>query len=100
MKHPFIGRAAKLMMSSKCHRVCISQPANAPPVPVVRAADMASSGTGRIVLSDDDPLLVIGIATKFTDQVKSRSTLVLPKTAGYATAEVAEVISDTELRYV
>ena len=34
----------------------------------------------------------------FTSQIKPRCQLVLPKAAGYASAQIDEVISDTELR--
>jgi glycerol-3-phosphate O-acyltransferase/dihydroxyacetone phosphate acyltransferase len=43
-------------------------------------------------------LLVNGINTKFTSEIKERATLVLPKSAGYASAEVAEIVSNTELK--
>lgn len=55
-------------------------------------------GQGRILLSSSDPLLVTGISSSFISQIKPRSQLVLPKSAGYATATVQEVISETELR--
>ena len=67
-------------------------------VPVARAADYAKAGAGRIVLSTDDPLLVTGLNTSFTTQVKPRCQLVLPKSAGYASAMIDHVESDTELR--
>ncbi|WVQ97401.1 hypothetical protein IAU59_004514 [Kwoniella sp. CBS 9459] len=82
MNRKFIGLVARIMDS----------------IPVARAADYAKAGKGRIVLSESDPLLVTGIDTAFTSQVKPRSQLVLPKSAGYASATVEEVISDTELR--
>lgn len=63
-----------------------------------RAADYAKAGAGRIILSDSSPLVITGIDTKFTSQVKPRSQLVLPKSAGYASATVEEVVSDTELK--
>lgn len=67
------------------------------PVPVARSADYAKAGSGRIVLSDSSPLIVTGISTKFLAEVKPRSQLVLPKSAGYASASVKEVVSDTEI---
>ncbi|ORY32320.1 hypothetical protein BCR39DRAFT_523975 [Naematelia encephala] len=82
MERAFIGLAARLMDS----------------IPVARAADYAKAGAGRIVLSDSDPLLITGIGTKFTSQIKPRCQLVLPKSAGYASAQIADIISDTELR--
>jgi len=65
---------------------------------VARAADYAKAGSGRIVLSHDDPLLVTGLHTAFTTQIRPRCQLVLPKSAGYASAQIDQVISDTELR--
>lgn len=68
-------------------------------VPVSRAADYAKTGAGRIRISDDDPLLIIGEGTQFTKDVATpRSQFLLPKHAGYAQAAIAEVISDTEAR--
>lgn len=49
-------------------------------------------------MSPTNQLILTGQSTRFTSQVKSRSQIVLPKSAGYATATVDEVISDTELR--
>jgi len=68
------------------------------PVPVSRAADYAKAGKGRIILSDTSPLIVTGINTQFKSQLEPRSQLVLPKSAGYASAVIAEVISDTEVK--
>lgn len=82
MTRAFIGGAAKIMDS----------------IPVARAADYAKAGSGRIVLSNTDPLLVAGLNTSFTTQIKPRCQLVLPKSAGYASAQIDEVISGTELR--
>ena len=65
---------------------------------MARAADYAKAGSGRIVLSNTDPLLVAGLNTSFTTQIKPRCQLVLPKSAGYASAQIDEVISGTELR--
>ncbi|CAK5276728.1 unnamed protein product [Mycena citricolor] len=67
-------------------------------IPVLRAADYAKAGTGRVRLSPDDPCLVIGEGTSFTAEFTPRMQIMLSKTAGSAFAEVAEVISDTELR--
>lgn len=39
-----------------------------------------------------------GINTKFTTQIKARCQLLLPKSAGYASASVEEILSDTEIR--
>lgn len=43
-------------------------------------------------------MIVTGINTQFKSQLEPRSQLVLPKSAGYASAVVAEVISDTEVK--
>lgn len=68
------------------------------PVPVARAADYAKAGSGRLILSDSDPLLVTGLNTNFTSETKPLSQLLLPKSAGYAAATISQVISDTEVR--
>lgn len=65
---------------------------------MARAADDAKAGSGKIQISETDPLLITGVSTQFTSQIKPRSQLVLPKAAGYASASVAEIISDTELK--
>jgi glycerol-3-phosphate O-acyltransferase/dihydroxyacetone phosphate acyltransferase len=59
---------------------------------------MSKSGTGKIYLPDpaNDPLLIYGGNTKFTQELKPRYTIILPNKAG--TAEVESVVSDTELR--
>lgn len=67
-------------------------------IPVERAADNAKTGTGRVYLSDEDPCLVLGNATKFTSEFSPRMQILLPKSVDYAIAEVVEVISDTELK--
>ena len=67
-------------------------------VPVVRAQDNAKPGTGRLSLSRDDPCLVLGHGTIFLEEFKPRMQILLPKSVGAFTAEVAEVLSDTQLR--
>lgn len=68
-------------------------------VPVARAQDSAFAGKGTIKLSDSDPCIIIGEGTSFTkDFEKPRSQVLLPRNLGSSTAEVVEVISDTELR--
>lgn len=68
-------------------------------IPVVRAQDDIKPGKGRITHHPSgDPLLITGIDTQFTAQLKPRSQIVLSKATEYATAAVEEVISDTELR--
>jgi glycerol-3-phosphate O-acyltransferase / dihydroxyacetone phosphate acyltransferase len=67
-------------------------------VPVYRAADYASPGKGVVVVSPDDPCLIIGEGTEFTKEFQPRMQIMLPSSLNYALAEVAEVVSDTELR--
>lgn len=67
-------------------------------VPVVRAADEAKTGVGRIELSVEDPCLVIGHGTRFLSDFKPRMQIMLSKSLNFAAAEVVEVLSDTELR--
>lgn len=71
-------------------------------VPVGRALDLVKPGSGTIYLPDpiNDPLLVRGIGTKFEGkQVQVGGLLVLPTLEGTAAnTEIAEVISDEELR--
>ncbi|KAG8864956.1 hypothetical protein FRB96_003544 [Tulasnella sp. 330] len=82
MGRKFIGGAASMLHS----------------IPVARAGDYAKTGTGRIALSVDDPCLVIGYGTSFTEQLKPKMQLMFPKSVGSPVAEVLEVISDTEIR--
>lgn len=65
-----------------------------------RAADSAVKGAGSLRLHPSDPLIILGLRTKFTDQIKPRSTIQFGKELGFAEAEVDEVTSDGELRYV
>ncbi|KAF4618731.1 hypothetical protein D9613_010163 [Agrocybe pediades] len=82
MKRRWIGFFARLM-------ACI---------PVTRAQDEAKPGKGRISLSPDDPFVVVGHGTQFLKDLKPRMHIMLPKSLNAATAEVAEVISDTRVR--
>ncbi|GAA5938398.1 hypothetical protein JCM3775_000881 [Rhodotorula graminis] len=83
MDRAFVGLASRLMQS----------------IPVARAQDSAFAGKGTIKLSDSDPCIIIGEGTSFTkDFEKPRSQVLLPRNLGSSTAEVVEVISDTELR--
>lgn len=66
-------------------------------VPVVRAADDAKPGPGRITISSEDPTLVIGYGTSFS-KLAPKMQLMFSKATGFALAEVSEVISDTEVR--
>ncbi|CEH17773.1 GLYCEROL-3-PHOSPHATE O-ACYLTRANSFERASE 1 [Ceraceosorus bombacis] len=83
IKRQFIGAAARVMQS----------------IPVARAADSAKVGKGTISAhSSGDATLIQGHGSEFTKQLKGKSQIMLPKSTNYATAEVVEVISDTELR--
>lgn len=83
MDRAFVGLAARLAQS----------------IPVARAQDYAFVGKGTIRLSDQDPLTILGTDTQFTkDFEKPRSQMLLPRNLGSSTAEVVEVVSDTELR--
>ncbi|OZJ03873.1 hypothetical protein BZG36_03684 [Bifiguratus adelaidae] len=67
-------------------------------IPVIRPQDLAKPGAGRIHLLNvkTDPLTIHGKNTKFTQQLRPRDTISLPKGVGYA--EVVAILSDTELR--
>lgn len=83
LNRPFIGAAARLMQS----------------IPVVRAADGAKKGSGTITLHPSgDPLLLQGHNSQFTKELVVKGQIVLPKAAGYASAEVVEIVSDTEVK--
>ncbi|KAJ7917102.1 hypothetical protein B0H13DRAFT_1608668 [Mycena leptocephala] len=82
MQRAFIGFWARLINS----------------IPVARAADSIKPATGRVRLSPDDPCTVIGEGTRFLTEFKPRMQIMLPKSLTSAAAEVAEVISDTELK--
>ncbi|KII88537.1 hypothetical protein PLICRDRAFT_110360 [Plicaturopsis crispa FD-325 SS-3] len=82
MQRKFVGFFSRLMLS----------------IPVARAVDYASPGTGRIRLSPDDPCLVLGEGTKFTTEFSPKMQIMLPKSLNSIVAEVAEVISDTEIK--
>ncbi|KAJ6502580.1 glycerol-3-phosphate O-acyltransferase [Mycena sanguinolenta] len=67
-------------------------------IPVARAADTATTGTGLIRLSPNNPCVVLGSGTKFLSELTPRMQIMLPKSMNSLAAEVAEVISDTELK--
>jgi glycerol-3-phosphate O-acyltransferase/dihydroxyacetone phosphate acyltransferase len=67
-------------------------------IPVSRAADSASPGTGLIRLSPDDTHVVLGSGTKFLSEFSPRMQIMLSKSMNSLVAEIAEVISDTELK--
>lgn len=62
---------------------------------MIRPQDLATKGTGRLVANKDSKFILNGIDTKFTQEVGARDLVVLHKTLKF---EVAEVISDTELK--
>ncbi|TRM59370.1 hypothetical protein BD626DRAFT_508115 [Schizophyllum amplum] len=82
MKRRVIGAMAKLLHN----------------IPVARAQDSAKPGSGTVRLFVDDPCLVLGKDTRFQSELSPRMTITLPKDIGYASSEVVEVLSDTEVR--
>ncbi|KAH7107845.1 glycerol-3-phosphate O-acyltransferase [Auriculariales sp. MPI-PUGE-AT-0066] len=82
MEHPLIGPFTRLMQS----------------IPVIRPQDAAKAGAGYVLLDDRDALLLHGIGTKFTSECKPRSRISLPSSAGSLSAEITEILSDTELK--
>lgn len=94
----FVGFLARCMASSECScSTSRNSSVYGYVVPVSRAADNAKKGKGSIYLDDDDPCLVKGVGTEFT-QLKPRTQIMLSKALNSATAEVTEVLSDTEVR--
>jgi len=83
MQRFFIGLFARLMGS----------------IPVARAADYAKTGSGKVYLLPDDHLTVHGRGTKFMKECMVKGQIVLAKNVGYATGTIAEIISDTELKW-
>lgn len=68
-------------------------------VPVARAQDMAVSGKGQIVISDEDPLIIVGKGTSFKTQFATpRCQIMLPRQLGNVSVEVLEVIDDEHLK--
>ncbi len=66
---------------------------------MARAADSAKAGSGTIRFhSSGDRLHIQGTGTKFTKQLQVKGALCLPKEYGHPTAEIAEIISDTEVK--
>lgn len=99
MNRKVVGFLAK-SLSSSAHTPClsISPPVDPLLVPVARAADAAKAGTGKVYLSPDDPCLVLGEGTKFLEELRPKMQIMLSKAVSSSAAEVAEVISDTQLR--
>jgi glycerol-3-phosphate O-acyltransferase/dihydroxyacetone phosphate acyltransferase len=67
---------------------------------VARAADDAKPGQGLVYYDPDseDYTLVRGYKTRFTTDFKPRMQIMLPKSLGYATGEVVEIVDDETLR--
>jgi hypothetical protein len=63
----------------------------------VRPQDLAKPGKGRIQLLNrkTDPLRITGIDTHFTQQLRVKDSIVLPKNVSQS--EVVEIVSDTEI---
>ncbi|WFD44187.1 hypothetical protein MPSI1_002853 [Malassezia psittaci] len=81
LDRPFVGTIARLFQS----------------IPVSRAADYAKTGKGFLQRGKDG-LHIQGIDTQFTKQLMVRGQLVLEKETDYASAEVVEILNDTEVR--
>lgn len=66
-------------------------------IPVIRPQDLAVPGKGRIQLLNrkSEPCRITGVDTQFTQQLRPKDMIALPKNAGKA--EVTEIVSDTEL---
>ena len=71
---------------------------NGTSVPVTRAADDAKAGSGYVYITEGDPLILRGVDTKFTQELAPKKQIMLSKTLNFVSAEVLEVISDTEAR--
>lgn len=67
-------------------------------VPVTRAADNAKQGAGYVYVTEDDPLTLRGVDTKFTQELAPKRQIMFSKSLNFLSAEVLEVISDTEAR--
>ncbi|KAH9981362.1 glycerol-3-phosphate O-acyltransferase [Lactifluus volemus] len=92
-------RPAFLVAEKSMHRRVIGSLAKSlSSIPVARAADSAKAGTGKVYLSPDDPCLVLGQGTKFLEEFKPKMQIMLSKVVNSSTAEVTEIISDTQLR--
>ena len=56
------------------------------------------NGSGKARLHPTDHLVLLGTGTKFLTQVKPKSTIMFGKPLGFASAEIEEVVSDTEIK--
>ena len=99
MKRKAVGFFASQMDSSK-HFISLEAIGGLSfcKVPVARAADEAKPATGLVSLSPEDPCLVIGEGTRFKSEFAPKMQIMLSKAVNSVTAEVVEIISDTELR--
>lgn len=77
--HPVIGRLSSAQLA----------------IPVSRAQDMLTPGTGTITVDFKEPHRVRGENTRFTTECMVRGLLALPQSLG--ASEIADIISDTEL---
>ncbi|KAL4211608.1 hypothetical protein AB4K20DRAFT_1897914 [Rhizopus microsporus] len=64
-------------------------------IPVIRPQDLAVKGVGKLVYNKESRFVLNGQGTQFTQQASPRDIIALSKTLSF---EVAEVVSDTELR--
>ncbi|KAK9493381.1 hypothetical protein V1508DRAFT_415975 [Lipomyces doorenjongii] len=65
-------------------------------IPVTRAQDLASPGTGLIYIEDKEkPLVIKGQGTKFMKECSQGGLIILPKSMG--SAEIDSIVSDIEL---
>lgn len=62
---------------------------------MIRPQDLATKGTGRLVADKESKFILNGVDTKFTQETGPRDLIVLHKTLKF---EVAEVVSDTQLK--
>lgn len=62
---------------------------------MIRPQDLAVKGVGKLVYNKESRFVLNGQGTQFTQQASPRDIIALSKTLSF---EVAEVVSDTELR--
>lgn len=95
-KLKIVGTAARALNASKsCCCSYVKNITNCDIVPVIRPQDLATKGSGKLVVNKDSNFILNGIETQFTQETGPRDLIVLHKTLKF---EVAEVISDTELK--
>lgn len=102
MKRAFIGFMARVMQSSASSLLCpLAAELTEIAVSVVRANDNAKSGTGKLYLQSGDSsetTVIRGIGTNFTSSLAPKKQLMLGKQYNFATVQVVEVVSDTEVK--